>query len=95
MPRIRQLADKYAREDFSKEIRRKQGEMELMSVRALAEATNIPASTLGPKLKEPDKLDVVSLRKIVKTLYPDPATVLRLLGYETKEANKFVKENLL
>ena len=31
MPRIRQLADKYAREDFAKEIRRKQGEMELMS----------------------------------------------------------------
>ena len=95
MPRLRQLADKYAREDFSKEIRRKQGEMELMSVRALAEAIDIPASTLGPKLKKPDKLDVVSLRKIVKTLYPDPATVLRLLGYETKEANKFVKENFL
>jgi predicted transcriptional regulator len=89
MPRIRQLADKYAREDFSKEIRRKQGEMELMSVRALAEATDIPPSTLGPKLREPDKMDVVDLRKIVKTLSPDPAVVLRLLGYETKTANKY------
>lgn len=89
MPRIRQLADKYAREDFSKEIRRKQGEMELMSIRSLAEATDIPPSTLGPKLREPDKLDVVDLRKIVKTLSPDPAVVLRLLGYETKTANKY------
>lgn len=89
MPRIRQLADKYAREDFSKEIRRKQGEMELMSVRALAEATDIPASTLGPKLREPDKLDVVDLRKIIKTLSPDPAAVLRFLGYESKTANKY------
>ena len=89
MPRISQLADKYAREDFAKEIRRKQGEMELMSVRALAEAIDIPASTLGPKLREPDKLDVVDLRKIVKTLSPDPAVILRLLGYETKTANKY------
>ena len=89
MPRIRQLADKYAREDFTKEIRRKQGEMELMSIRSLAEATDIPPSTLGPKLREPDKLDVVDLRKIVKTLSPDPAVVLRLLGYETKTANKY------
>ena len=89
MPRIKQLADKYAREDFTKEIRRKQGEMELMSIRSLAEATDIPPSTLGPKLREPDKLDVVDLRKIVKTLSPDPAVVLRLLGYETKTANKY------
>ena len=89
MPRIRQLADKYAREDFAKEIRRKQGEMELMSIRSLAEAADIPASTLGPKLREPDKLDVVDLRKIVKTLSPDPAVVLRLLGYEAKTANKY------
>lgn len=89
MPRIKQLADKYAREDFSKEIRRKQGEMELMSIRSLAEATDIPPSTLGPKLREPDKLDVVDLRKIIKTLSPDPAVVLRLLGYETKTANKY------
>lgn len=89
MPRIKQLADKYAREDFAKEIRRKQGEMELMSIRSLAEAADIPPSTLGPKLREPDKLDVVDLRKIVKTLSPDPAVILRLLGYETKTANKY------
>ncbi len=49
MPRIPQHAEKYAREDFSREVRRQQGYYDLMSQRALAEAAGIPRSTLREK----------------------------------------------
>lgn len=87
MPRIRQLADKYAREDFYKEIKRKQGEEELPSVRALAEATDIPASTLSDKMRTPDDLDgltVRQLRQIVKVLEPSEDIILRFVGVRRK-----------
>ena len=84
MPRLRQNAERYAREDFQTEIRKKQGEHDLMSVRALARALGIPATTLGPKLEEPDKLKVEDLRKLVAVLALDPLAVLALLGYDNK-----------
>lgn len=88
MPKIKQYADEYARRDFQTEIRIRQGQYDLMSINALARATGIPATTLGPKLKDPDKMDVVDLRKIVKTVHPDPVAVLTLLGYTGKEIRK-------
>ena len=82
MPRVPQYIQKYAEEDFRREVRIRQGYYELMSVRLLSEAVGIPRSTLGPKLKEPDKLEVADLRKLVKTLQPDPMVLLALLGYD-------------
>lgn len=90
MPRIKQYAERYAREAFQKEIRRKQGERDLMSVRALARETEIPATTLGPKLEDPDKLKVEDLKKLVAALTPDPAAVLGLLGYDGKVIRSFL-----
>lgn len=90
MPRIRQYAEKYAREAFQTEIRRKQGERELMSVRALSRETGIPATTLGPKLDDPGKLKVEDLQKLVAALTPDPAAVLGLLGYDSKTIRRYM-----
>ena len=84
MPRLKQNAERYARENFQAEIRRKQGERDLMSVRALSREVGIPATTLGPKLEEPDKLKVEDLKKLVAVLTPDPMAVLALLGYDSK-----------
>lgn len=89
MPRLKQNAEKYAMEGFQTEIRKKQGEYDLMSVRALAREIGIPHTTLGPKLKEPDKLEVADLRKIVTTIDPDPGVVLALLGYDRKAIRRF------
>lgn len=93
MPRIRQNAERYAQEDFQREIRQRQGYYNLMSIRSLAQAVDIPHSTLNPKLKEPDKLAVSDLRKLIQTLHPDPAIVLALLGYTQKEITQFQKSS--
>lgn len=96
MPRIRQLADKYARQDMHKDIKTKMAEYGYGSIRSLAEITGISASTLAPKLRSPDDLDKLSMdeiRRINKALYLDEATLLRFVGTETKNSNKYAKEN--
>ena len=92
MPRIRQCAERYAKEDFQSEIRQRQGQYNLMSVRSLAKASGMAATTLGAKLKDPDKLEVADLRKLVATIRPDPAALLALVGYTGKEIKKFMEE---
>ena len=88
MPRISQNAEKYAMEDFQREIRSKQGYYNLMSFRALGAAADIPHVTLWAKLKEPDKLEVAELRKLVKTIRPDPFILLALLGYSRQDIKR-------
>lgn len=93
MPRINQKAEEYARADFQREIRSRQGFYDLMSLRALSEATGIPHSTLWAKLKDPDKLEVADLRKLVKVICPDPVILLALLGYSKQDIRR-VKNTL-
>lgn len=92
MPRIHQYAERYAKEDFQSEIRQRQGQYNLMSVRSLAKASGMAATTLGAKLKDPDKLEVADLRKLVAAIRPDPAVLLALVGYTGKEIKKFMEE---
>lgn len=89
MPRISQYAEKYAVEDFQRELRRQQGHYDLMSVRSLAEKAGIPPSTLNPKIHDPDKLLVAELRKLIRTVHPDIGAVLPLLGYSNQEIKNF------
>lgn len=88
MPRIAQYAEKYAKEDFQREVRVKQGYHDLMSLRALGDASGIPHSTLWAKLKDPDKLEVSDLRKLVKTICPDPLILLALVGYSKQDLKR-------
>lgn len=89
MPRIYQNEDRYLVEDFQKELRRKQGEYNLMSIRALAGETGIPQSTLNPKIHDPGKLLLSELRKLIRTLHPEIGVILALLGYSRQEIKKF------
>ncbi len=91
MPRIRQKAKEYAVADFQQEIRRQQGYHNLMSVRALAKAIEVPHTTLNPKLKEPHKLTVAEIQKLVSVLHPDIGILLTLLGYSKQEIEKYFK----
>ena len=93
MPRIHQKAAEYADGDFQKEVRRCQGEQNLMSVRALAGRVDMPHATLGCKLKEPVKITVADFRKLVPVLKLSPVTVLALLGFP-QDVLKKVKECL-
>lgn len=88
MPRIIQKAEEYAEADFRKEIRRQQGEYDLMSVRSLAAAADMKSTTLHERLKEPKRLTVADLQKLVSTIRPNPVAVLQLLGYTSKDIKR-------
>ena len=92
MPRIYQNAQKYAVADFQQEIRRQQGHYDLMSVRALAGAMGIPPTTLNPKLKEPHRLTVEEVQKLVTAIQPDIGVMLTLLGYSNQVIKKFKED---
>ena len=89
MPRIKQYEEKYAAEDFRKEVRIKQGEMDLMSKTALAEASDLPRTTMTKRLADPMTMTFGEFKKINQVIHPDPAAVLALLGYSSKEIRKF------
>ena len=85
MPRIRQNAEQYAREDFQKEIRISQARYGLMSQRALCQETGIPASTFCKLMQEPERFTIENLKKVVDVIHPDPMAILALLGYKRKD----------
>ena len=89
MPRIKQNEEKYAAEDFRKEVRIRQGERDLMSVTSLAEAAAIPRTTLTKRLSDPMSMTFEEFRKLNRAACLYPAAVLPLLGYTAKEIRKF------
>ena len=92
MPRIKQKAEAYAEEDFRREVRSRQGYYDLMSQQALAEKADIPRPTLRKRLLEPEGMTVAELRKLVRTLKPDPKILLLLIGYSAKDVRSMDKE---
>ena len=94
MPRIRQCAERYTVEDFWKEIDR---------CCPLAGIQSNNASALGKRIGEGDQnlrhyrkgkteMRVSTLRKLVTALHPDPAVILKALGYSEKEIRAFARE---
>lgn len=89
MPRIRQNAERYAAEDFRKEVRIRQGERDLMSKSALAEEADMPRTTLTKRLSDPMSMTFGEFRKLKSVIDLDPGAVLPLLGYSPKDIRKF------
>ncbi len=85
MPRIKQNEERYAAEDFRKEVRIRQGERDLMSVSALAEEADIPRTTLAKRLADPMSMTFEEFRKLNRAARLDPAAVLPLLGYTARD----------
>lgn len=90
MARIKQYAEKYAVEDFKKEVRMRQGERDLMSKTALAEAADLPRTTVTKRLEEPMTMTFGEFRKLNEAVRLDPVAVLPLLGYTGKEIKKLL-----
>ena len=88
MPRINQKEDQYAREDFLRDVRQRQGSCDLMNGRALSDASGIPYQTLMRRLKQPEDLTADELKKLNKAIGLDPFILLALLGFSRKELNK-------
>lgn len=86
MPRIRQYEDKYMNEDFVREVRARTGYFNMKQY-DLAEAIGICQGSVSNYLRDPERIGIKELRSLVKVLKLSPETVLRFLGYSTKEIN--------
>lgn len=93
MPRIRQYYEKYACEDFIREVKAQRGRYDLNTNKALGLATGMKESTTRVRMMAPENLTIRELRSLIKALRLDIWTVLRFIGYETKEVNKAKKES--
>lgn len=97
MPRIKAKADVYAREDFSKELRKNMIDQGIESVKELADMVGLDGRTMYRRMEDIDKMKVSELAAIKTVLSPDPVLLLRVLGYTTKEIKEAVsplfKEN--
>lgn len=97
MPRIKAKADVYAREDFSKELRKNMIDQGIESVKELADMVGVDGRTMYRRMEDIDKMKVSELAAIKTVLSPDPVLLLRVLGYTTKEIKEAVsplfKEN--
>ena len=89
MPRIRQLAQHYASEDFIKEIRKKTVDYNYVSVADVAKTANVTPRTLYRKIDMPETFRIRDLQLIIPILHPDPGIVLSLLGYTKQEIKRF------
>ena len=100
MPRIRQLAEKYAAEDAEKAKENFMEELDhqkylngYRSDRNLADTLGISAPSIGRYRKNPGTMQIETMQKFVALLKPDISVVLRLLGYSEKEIRAFAKQN--
>lgn len=89
MPRIKQLANQYANEDFIKELRKKMIDYGYSSFAEVARMIQVDPRTLYRRVETPDKFTVSILRSIIALLCPDPGIVLTLLGYTQKDIKRF------
>ena len=94
MPRIRQYAERYAVDDFWKEIDRCCPLAGIQSDNAVAleEKTGVDHQTLRNYRKSKTEMRVSVLKKLVTTLHPNPAVILKTLGYSEKEIRAFARE---
>lgn len=94
MPRIRQYAERYAVEDFWKEIDRccPLAGIQSGNATALGEKIGEGYQNLLNYRKGKTEMRVSVLRKLVTTLHPDPAVILKTLGYPEKEIRAFARE---
>lgn len=94
MPRIRQYAERYAAEDFWKEIDRccPLAGIQSGNASALGERIDEGHQNLLNYRKGKTEMRIGVLRKLVTTLHPNPAVILKTLGYSEKEIRAFARE---
>lgn len=98
MPRIRQLAEKYAEDDqkkvekaFWKSVKVRCAEQDIDTWADLGQQTGIPESTFQNYRANIGKVQINTMRKMIGLLKPDIQIVLLLLGYSEKDIRKFAQ----
>lgn len=94
MPRIRQYADRYTAEDFWQEINRccPLAGIQSDNSAALGREIGVDGKTVTNYKKRLETLPFSALKKLVALLHPDPAVILKSVGYTEKEIRTFAKE---
>lgn len=88
MPRLRQNAEKDALRDFRAEVNAQCGRYGYKSQKSLGDALGVCQATAGKFLKNPDGIQIGTLREMVKLLRLDPIVVLKALGYSVKDIQR-------
>lgn len=83
-----ELAVEKARKDFQMEVKLQRVRMD-MTQKELGLQIGVVPSAMSELLANPDKISVARLRGIVRALDMDPATILRLLGFDNKAISGF------
>ena len=89
MPRLRQYADRDARNDFRKAIEHARTDAEIRNTKGLAEAVGIPYTSFWRLIQEPEKMTLGQLRKLLKTIPLPAAAILAFVGYDRKEVKSY------
>lgn len=91
MPRIRQKAETYRNEDFRRDVLAR---LALLGIQQhdLAEHLGVCDGTISVMLKNPEKIQVERLRKMIAFLGLEPASILRFAGFSAKDIKKEVLE---
>lgn len=94
MPRIRQYADRYTSEDFWKEIDRccPLAGIQSDNAAALGRGIGVDGQNLRHYRNGKTVMPLDVLQKLVTTLRPNPAVILKTLGYSEKEIRAFARE---
>ena len=92
MPRIRQYAELDAMADFVSELNAQRARFGYSTQRTLGPAIGVCQATAGNYMRHPDTIPFCVLRAIVKAIKPDPAILLKALGYSTQDIKKLAKE---
>lgn len=90
MPRIRQNAEKDAIRDLQAEVNAQCGRFGYKSQKSLGNALGVCQATAGNYLKNPDCIQLGTLRAMVKLLRLDPVVVLKALGYSSQDIKRTV-----
>lgn len=93
MPRLRQLADTYAKKDFVAELDAQSARYGLKTNMEIGKVLQVSGPTVGNYREDPSKIKLETMQLAVKNLKLDMGVVLRYLGYTSQDIKQFVKEN--
>lgn len=94
MPRIRQYEEKYIQDDLLKEIGSRCVWAGFKTNEELGNAVGVTGASIGNYKRDPGKIKMKTMQRMVTTLKLDPGVVLRFLGYTSQDIRKFVKEQI-
>lgn len=93
MPRIRQNADRDAMNDFLADVKGQMARHGFTSQKALGKALGLAQGTVCNYLASPGSIRMGVLKDMCKQLKLDPITILRALGFSSKDIKKsYMKE---